>query len=295
MSVSALPGFFASLLADSAEHEPALWVYSNRVFLALKRIDDIIGWRLFLARESVMSTLNDAIEYIRTGQKAEGRQILEALLDVDENNEKVWLWLSTVVDTDEDREICLENTLAIDPNNVIASKGLEAFRAGIFNPEDVLRELLDEQIDGGDEGQVSFIDEFVYADDDDLDGEVEDFDDDELIIPGQQKARSGPNVRFIILGVLIVVLALVLGGLAFVSIFILDGDDDVQPIDTPPSQEVPAQEEPTAEPTATPTETPTPGTPTVTPTSRLQLPTLAPTELPTPTATRVVSPTPIGN
>ena len=242
-----------------------------------------------------MSTLNDAIEYIRTGQKAEGRQILEALLDVDENNEKVWLWLSTVVDTDEDREICLENTLAIDPNNVIASKGLEAFRAGIFNPEDVLRELLDEQIDGGDEGQVSFIDEFVYADDDDLDGEVEDFDDDELIIPGQQKARSGPNVRFIILGVLIVVLALVLGGLAFVSIFILDGDDDVQPIDTPPSQEVPAQEEPTAEPTATPTETPTPGTPTVTPTSRLQLPTLAPTELPTPTATRVVSPTPIGN
>jgi hypothetical protein len=241
-----------------------------------------------------MSTLNDAIEYIRTGQKAEGRQILEELLDVDENNEEVWLWLSTVVDTDEDREICLENTLAIDPNNVIASKGLEAFRAGIFNPEDVLRELLDEQI-GDEEGEVTFIDEFVYADEDDLDDELKDFDDDELVIPGQQKARSGPNVRFIILGVLIVVLALVLGGLAFVSIFILGGDGDTQSIDTPQSQEAPAQTEPTAEPTATPTETPTPGVPTVTPTSRLQLPTLAPTEPPTPTATRVVSPTPIRN
>jgi hypothetical protein len=196
-----------------------------------------------------------------------------------------------VVDTDEDREICLENTLAIDPNNVIASKGLEAFRAGIFNPEDVLRELLDEQI-GDDEGEVTFIDEFVYADDDVDD---DDLDDDELVIPGQQKARGGPNIRFIILGVLIVGLALVLGGLAFVSIFILGGDDDTQSIETPQSQEAPAQTEPTAEPTTTPTETPTPGVPTVTPTSRLQLPTLAPTEPPTPTATRVVSPTPIRN
>lgn len=241
-----------------------------------------------------MSTLNDAIEYIRTGHKAEGRQILEDLLDVDENNAEVWLWLSTVVDTDEDREICLENTLAIDPNNVVASKGLEAFRAGIFNPEDVLRELLDEQA-GDEEGQVTFIDEFVYADGDDLDGEDEEFDDDELIIPGQKKARRGLNVRFIILGVLVAVLALVLGGLAFVSVFILGGNDDSQSVDTPQSQEVPVQEEPTLEPTATPTETPTPGVPTATPTSRLQLPTLAPTEPPTPTATRVVSPTPIRN
>lgn len=241
-----------------------------------------------------MSTLNDAIEFIRTGQKVEGRQILEDLLDVDENNEQVWLWLSTVVDTNEDREICLENALAIDPNNVIASKGLEALRAGIFNPEDVLRELLDEKAGDG-EGQVTFIDDFAYADEADLDDEDEEFDDDELIIPGQQKARRGLNLRFIILGALVVVLALVLGGLAIVSIFILGGDDESQPANTQQSQEVPVQEEPSPEPTATPTETPTPGIPTSTPTSRLQLPTAVPTEPPTPTATRVVSPTPIRN
>ena len=70
-----------------------------------------------------MSMLDDAIQAIRTGNPEEGRRLLEEILEVEENNEQVWLWLTAVVDNDEDREVCLENVLALDPNNVIAQKG----------------------------------------------------------------------------------------------------------------------------------------------------------------------------
>ena len=67
-----------------------------------------------------MPTLDDAINAIRAGNREEGRQILEEVLETDESNEDVWLWLSSVVETDEDREICLENVLALNPDNVVA-------------------------------------------------------------------------------------------------------------------------------------------------------------------------------
>jgi hypothetical protein len=250
-----------------------------------------------------MSTLNDAIQKIRTGNIPAGRQILEELLDADENNEQIWLWMSTVVDSDEDREICLENALALDPENIVASKGLEALRSGIFNANDLLRELLDEEdaVDEPEPPPLTFVDEFNYVDeddDDDFDDDL-DFDDDDLPLPGSKKKSGGLNVRFIILGVLIVGVIVVLAALAAASFFMMAGDG---PSDTPPlGQETPAQggesqpEQSAPEATATATETPTPGptdTPTMTPTSKLQLPTLAPTDLPTPIATRVVSPTP---
>ncbi len=85
-----------------------------------------------------MPTLDEAVEYIRMGDKETGRQMLEEILETDENNEEIWLWLSSVVETDEDREICLENVLALDPDNIVAQKGLEALQSGTFNVNDLL-------------------------------------------------------------------------------------------------------------------------------------------------------------
>ncbi|MFN8455585.1 MAG: hypothetical protein U0401_13115 [Anaerolineae bacterium] len=124
-----------------------------------------------------MATLDDAIEAIRMGDREEGRQILEGLLESDEGNEQIWLWLSTVVDGDEDREVCLENVLAINSANGIAQRGLDALRAGRFNPRDLMSEAL-----GGVEEEEpatgpTFIDEFRRATGDD------DGDDDELVMP----------------------------------------------------------------------------------------------------------------
>jgi hypothetical protein len=78
----------------------------------------------------VQTTLQQAIDAAKAGRKEEAWRLLERVLDVDERNEQAWLWLSSVVDEDEDRIICLENVLTVNPRNAAARKGLAALRAG---------------------------------------------------------------------------------------------------------------------------------------------------------------------
>lgn len=76
------------------------------------------------------ATLEQAIDAAKAGRKEEARRLLESVLDVEERNEQAWLWLSSVIDEDEDRIICLENVLTVNPRNEAARKGLAALRAG---------------------------------------------------------------------------------------------------------------------------------------------------------------------
>jgi hypothetical protein len=232
-----------------------------------------------------MPTLDDAINVIRTGNREQGREILEEILETDENNEEVWLWLSSVVDSDEDREICLENVLAINPDNIVAQKGLEALRQGTFNVHNMMEEALEdlEEIPEEQEDDFStatFLDEFSMADED---------EEEELEFPSTMKPPKkggGLNVRIILIIILVLCVVLALGSAAAYNVLSGDGGDS-GPVDVP-SQETPAdggQPEPAATDTPIPTETPTP---TNTP---FQLPTKEPTPEPTPTATVVVSPT----
>ena len=78
--------------------------------------------------------LNRAIIAAKAGRKAEARQLLEAVLDADERNERAWLWLSGVVDSDEERVICLENVLSINPDSQAARRGLAVLRAATSAP-----------------------------------------------------------------------------------------------------------------------------------------------------------------
>jgi len=78
--------------------------------------------------------LNRAIIAAKAGRKAEARQLLEAVLDADERSERAWLWMSGVVDSDEERIICLENVLAINPDNQAARRGLAILRAATSAP-----------------------------------------------------------------------------------------------------------------------------------------------------------------
>jgi hypothetical protein len=245
-----------------------------------------------------MSKLDEAIEAIRTGNPERGRQILEDILEEDEHNEEVWLWLSSVVETDEEREICLENVLALNPDNLVAQRGLEALQQGTFNVHTIMSEAL-----GEDEEfvETTFIDEFVVTDEESA------AEDGELIFPSTmappeaekgEKAKAakggGRNIRLILLGLFVVVVVLALAGVAAVNLFLggegdgelpPEGQSQEQPVEGGPGEPV---EEPTATetPTTVPTDTPTP---TRTP---FILPTPEPTALPTPTATPVVAPTP---
>ncbi|MCB9099997.1 MAG: hypothetical protein H6632_10685 [Anaerolineales bacterium] len=243
-----------------------------------------------------MSTLQEAIQHIRMGNREEGRQILEELLETQEENEDVWLWLTSVVDSDEDREICLENVLALNPNNTVARRGMEALHAGTFDAGDMLSDVLEEW---DDESEPStFIDDFVVSDDD---------YEEELALPSSMKKgaakkpkakKAGPrvNMRLIILLLVGLLVVLGLGGIAVASLFFGAGSGDggeAIPAENPTTGSDEVVSPPTEEPT--PTETPTPeptATATNTPLPRLELPTAKPTDPPTPIPTQVVSPTP---
>ncbi len=73
--------------------------------------------------------LKQGIAAIKEGRKSEARRLLAQVVEQDKRNETAWLWMSGVVDTDTERRACLENVLAINPNNEIAKRGLE--RLGI--------------------------------------------------------------------------------------------------------------------------------------------------------------------
>lgn len=68
----------------------------------------------------------------KAGKREKAHQLLLKIVEQDEQNETAWLWLSGTVQTKEDRQICLENVLAINPHNEIAKKGLK--KLGIAPP-----------------------------------------------------------------------------------------------------------------------------------------------------------------
>jgi len=72
--------------------------------------------------------LKQGIAALKAGHKAEARELLMQIVEQDEHNEMAWLWLSGAVDTDEDRRICLENMLTINPNSEVAQRGIEVLR-----------------------------------------------------------------------------------------------------------------------------------------------------------------------
>ena len=70
--------------------------------------------------------LDEGIASLRIGNKEEARRKLMQVINADERNEYAWLYLSEAVDSDEDRQICLENVLTINPANEQAETQLKA-------------------------------------------------------------------------------------------------------------------------------------------------------------------------
>jgi len=68
------------------------------------------------------------IAALKAGKRDEARRLLLQLVEAEEHNEQAWLWLSGAVETDEERRICLENVLTLNPNQQTARYGLEKLR-----------------------------------------------------------------------------------------------------------------------------------------------------------------------
>jgi tetratricopeptide (TPR) repeat protein len=73
---------------------------------------------------SIDDLLKQGIAAARKGRKTEARDKLLLVVELDEQNEQAWLWLSGVVASDSDRRVCLENVLALNPASTAAQKGL---------------------------------------------------------------------------------------------------------------------------------------------------------------------------
>ena len=73
--------------------------------------------------------LRQGIAAARGGDKETARNLLTRVIEQDENNASAWLWLSGVVESLDDQQVCLENVLALDPHNEAAREGLQQVRS----------------------------------------------------------------------------------------------------------------------------------------------------------------------
>ena len=73
--------------------------------------------------------LQQAIALIKAGDRQQGGELLAEILRADPDVELAWLWRSGVVQDDEERAYCLQQVLALNPDNEVAKKGLAMLRA----------------------------------------------------------------------------------------------------------------------------------------------------------------------
>src|SRR5512135_1221790 len=74
--------------------------------------------------EAVDTMFEDAVDALRQGERARGKEILTRLLKADQGNPNYWIWMSAAVDSAKERIYCLETALKLDPANVTAKRGL---------------------------------------------------------------------------------------------------------------------------------------------------------------------------
>ncbi len=84
---------------------------------------------LAVVRQEVTGTLlQQAITLVEAGQREAAREVLTKVVERDEENVTAWTWLSRVVDSPEDQEVCFENILALDPDNRDVAARLDVLR-----------------------------------------------------------------------------------------------------------------------------------------------------------------------
>ena len=74
---------------------------------------------------NVDAMVREGIAAFQAGKTLEARTLLLKAVELDQRNEQAWLWLSGLVESEEEKRTCLENVLIINPNNERAKSGLQ--------------------------------------------------------------------------------------------------------------------------------------------------------------------------
>lgn len=77
-----------------------------------------------IAPRVTQQLLKQGIAAVQSGDLAKGRDLLLQVTDRDEKQASAWLWLSQVVEDQEEQIVCLENVLALEPGNIEAQTRL---------------------------------------------------------------------------------------------------------------------------------------------------------------------------
>ena len=64
--------------------------------------------------------LEQAIGFIKAGDKKRGRELLVEILKGDPTNDTAWVWMAAISDEYQLRKDCLEEALKHNPNNKTA-------------------------------------------------------------------------------------------------------------------------------------------------------------------------------
>lgn len=75
------------------------------------------------------------IRTAKSGNKEGARVMFQQVLDIDKRNERAWLWLASVAETDIDRRRYLQTVLRINPNNANAKKHLASMDRAVDSAE----------------------------------------------------------------------------------------------------------------------------------------------------------------
>jgi hypothetical protein len=79
--------------------------------------------------QDIRQLLREGVEAARAGDKATARDRFEQVTELDESNEQAWFRLAAVVESDDERRVCLENVLHINPENERARQILDRLDA----------------------------------------------------------------------------------------------------------------------------------------------------------------------
>lgn len=78
--------------------------------------------------------LQQGIAALQAGNKAQARQLFSQAIRQNPDNEQAWLWLSGAVETAQDKLMCLNKVLAINPTNEAAQRGIAALQKSSATP-----------------------------------------------------------------------------------------------------------------------------------------------------------------
>jgi len=89
-------------------------------------------YKVSMAQEKMY---REALDAVRQGQRVRARDLFTRLLRTDSSRADYWLWMSTLVDSQNERIYCLESAIRADPNNEAARRGLILLGARPAGPD----------------------------------------------------------------------------------------------------------------------------------------------------------------